>query len=261
MAAARIAILTHLRQGLQHQCMVDRLIKTVWRPAGIDVVVQQGLRNPPEADLALLHVDLTVTPPDYLALGARYPRCLNLAVTDISKRRISRNLVTAEDDYDGPVIVKTDRNSGGRPEHALWLSGSGRGRRLQDRVRRRLPSSWTGRLPGGSYQVLVERRGTRCVVHQWYFFGEADCVVPVYGDPPFVDFQKTVDRQQPHREVPEEIRQHRRELGFDFGKLDFVLRDGKAVLLDANRTPALDEPELGRTAMLAGGLWTFLQAP
>jgi hypothetical protein len=55
------------------------------------------------------------------------------------------------------------------------------------------------------------------------------------------------------------MRQRRRELGFDFGKLDFVLRDGKAVLLDANRTPALDEPELGRTAMLSEGLWSFLQ--
>src|SRR5262245_35758307 len=117
MAVPKVVVLTHLRQGLQPVSVVSRLMNAAWRPAGVDVVVHQGLRNAPEADLAILHVDLTVTPPEYLELGARYPRCLNLAVTDISKRRISRNLVTRDDDYDGPVMVKTDRNYGGRPEH------------------------------------------------------------------------------------------------------------------------------------------------
>jgi hypothetical protein len=263
--------------------MVSRLMRTVWQPAGIEVVVQQGLRDPPEADLALLHIDLTVIPSDYLALAARYPRCLNLAVRDISKRHISRNLVTADDGYDGPVIVKTDRNYGGRPERALWLAEGGRGRRAREWLYRRLPSAWTGRLRDDAYRVfdrkcevpawvwrspglvverlLTDRHGDRALMFQWYFFGTADCVVPVYGPGQFVDFQRqdTIDRQKPHREVPEELRQRRRELGFDFGKLDFVLCDGKAVLLDANRTPALDEPELGRTAMLAEGLRSFLQ--
>jgi hypothetical protein len=283
MAAPRVAILTHLRQGLQRLSAVGRLMRTAWQPAGIDVVVQQGLRNPPQADLAILHVDLTVIPDEYLELGARYAHCLNLAVRDISKRRISRNLVTAADGYQGPVIVKTDLNYGGRPERALRLAEGGPGRRWRDVIERRLPSAWTGRLRDDGYQVydrkgdvpgwvwgspdlvverlLADRQGDRCRMYQWYFFGDADCVVPVYGPGTFVDFQRqeTLERQTPHREVPEEMRARRRELGFDFGKLDYVVRDGKAVLLDANRTPALDEPELGRTAMLAPGLWSFLE--
>jgi hypothetical protein len=158
MRAPRLAILTHLRQGLQQNCMVGRLMRTVWQPAGIEVVLQQGLRNPPEADLALLHVDLTAIPSDYLALAARYPRCLNLAVRDISKRHISRNLVGPDDGCDGPVIVKTDRNYGGRPEHALWLAEGGRERRARDWLCRRLPSAWTGRLRDDAYRVF-DRKG------------------------------------------------------------------------------------------------------
>ena len=284
MAQPKVVVLTHLRQGLQPLSAVSRMIQTAWRPAGVDVVVHQGVRNAPTADLAILHVDLTVTPPEYLELGARYPRCLNLAVTDISKRRISRNLVTRDDPYDGPVMVKTDRNYGGRPERSLWLSEGGALRRARHRVAELLPPSWSGRLRDGNYLVfdrkravpawvwrtpslvverlLVERRGDRCRMYQWYFFGDADCVVPVDGTGRFVDFmrQETLDRQTPHREVPTSIRERRRELGFDFGKLDYVVHEGEPALLDANRTPALDEPELGRTAMLAPGLWSFLKA-
>jgi hypothetical protein len=37
--------------------------------------------------------------------------------------------------------------------------------------------------------------------------------------------------------VPDELRQRRHELGFNYGKFDFVLHQGKAILLDANKTP------------------------
>ena len=283
MAAPKVVILTHLRQGLQPVSVVARLMRTAWQPAGIEVVVQQGLRDAPNADLAILHVDLTVIPEDYQALGASYPRCLNLAVRDISKRRISRNLVTAADGYQGPVIVKTDRNYGGRPEEKLRVARYGLVRRLRNHVESRLPQSWTGRLRDGNYLVfdakrqvpdwvwrtpalvverlLAERQGDRCRMYQWYFFGDADCVVPVYGPGAFVDFQRqeTLERQTPHRDVPGELRARRRELGFDFGKLDYVMHEGKAELLDANSTPVIDEPELGRTAMLADGIWSFLR--
>ncbi|TIV27981.1 MAG: hypothetical protein E5V96_34050, partial [Mesorhizobium sp.] len=37
--------------------------------------------------------------------------------------------------------------------------------------------------------------------------------------------------------VPDELRALRRDLGFDYGKFDFVMHEGKALLLDANKTP------------------------
>jgi hypothetical protein len=42
--------------------------------------------------------------------------------------------------------------------------------------------------------------------------------------------------------VPDELRAMRRALGFDYGKFDFVVNEGKAVLLDANRTPTAGGP-------------------
>ena len=45
-----------------------------------------------------------------------YPTVVNRRVTDISKRRISTNLVGPHDTYSGPVILKTDRNFGGLPQ-------------------------------------------------------------------------------------------------------------------------------------------------
>ena len=37
--------------------------------------------------------------------------------------------------------------------------------------------------------------------------------------------------------MPDELRALRRQLGFDYGKFDFVMHEGRAVLLDANKTP------------------------
>ena len=37
--------------------------------------------------------------------------------------------------------------------------------------------------------------------------------------------------------VPDELRAQRERRGFDYGKFDFVVSDGRAVLLDANCTP------------------------
>ena len=40
-------------------------------------------------------------------------------------------------------------------------------------------------------------------------------------------------------EVPDSLRETRRALGFDFGKFDYVMVDGQAILLDANKTPTI----------------------
>ena len=38
-------------------------------------------------------------------------------------------------------------------------------------------------------------------------------------------------------EVHPQIRELREAMGFDYGKFDYVVRDGEAILLDANKTP------------------------
>jgi len=63
---------------------------------------------------------MTVTPEDYRHYLNNYSNVINRQLVDISKSRISGNLVGKNDPYSGPVIVKTNRNSGGLPEEGLF---------------------------------------------------------------------------------------------------------------------------------------------
>jgi hypothetical protein len=62
-------------------------------------------------------------------------------------------------------------------------------------------------------------------------------------------------------QVPPEIRTVRERLGFDFGKFDYGMVDGRACLYDVNRTQSM--PHLARSfraeaEALAGGIECFL---
>jgi hypothetical protein len=57
-------------------------------------------------------------------------------------------------------------------------------------------------------------------------------------------------------QVPENIRERRSELGFDYGKFDFVHHKGQAHLIDANKTPGRIPPSGG--ASLEGMVDGFL---
>ncbi len=254
-----LVVLTHARQGLSQHSFLRVLIERFWRPAGLAVALHQGLAPPPPGRRALLHVDLTRVPPPYLALAADFQFCLNGRAADISKRAVSRNLVTREDDYDGPVIVKTDRNHAGRPERALALATAGRWARLRERLCARLPPAWSGRLRDDRYllferreqvpgwiwrqpalvveRLLTERHGELYAINRWFFLGQCDLVATSLSHSPVIS-GGAQRRLPPHSEVPAALRQRRRELGLDYGKLDFVMIDGRAELLDANRTPA-----------------------
>jgi hypothetical protein len=46
--------------------------------------------------------------------------------------------------------------------------------------------------------------------------------------------------------VPDDLRETRRLLRFDYGKWDFVIHEGRAVLIDANKTPGRPPSGAGR---------------
>jgi len=67
--------------------------------------------------------------------------------------------------------------------------------------------------------------------------------------------------------IPAELRERREQLGADYGKIDYVIREGRVEIFDINRTPSgsiLDEdPEdaawCGETAkILAEGITSWL---
>jgi hypothetical protein len=277
---ARIAIILHRDEQVLRDVYLLAPIARVWRELGLDVSVctpSAGI----EADIAILHVDLTVLPDDHVSFARRFPAVLNGTVLDISKRRISRQLVSREDDYSGPVVVKTDRNSGGYRESAIANKSSFRRSLLA--VRRRLPWTFRPDLPSAAYRVfessrevprvvwrnrtfvverfLTERQDGLTCLRTWVFLGDRETMSLVLSPDPIVKSRNVVKRIALDS-VPDELRAVRREMGFDFGKFDYAIVDGRVVLYDVNRTPwagplARDE-NMPRVRHLAQGIRAFL---
>ena len=275
-----IAILTHLRQGLDPNYFLARCKRFHWEREGRRVLVHQGTGTPPPADVAILHVDLTVVPPEYRALARHYPRCLNAAVGDVSKRRISRWLVSEIDAYDGPVVVKHDQNHGGASERRLRIAEGGSFARLREAALRWLPRAWHGRA-GEDYQLfqrksqvprwvwrradlVVERffcqpHGEGYAINQWFFLGGRSLVSTLVDKRPLVKWHADILRLPYHHGVPDSLWQRRRELGVDFGKLDYIMHEDEAVLLDVNPTPhagttLTNERNIWLAGVLAAGI-------
>src|SRR6185295_1196928 len=113
---ARIVVVTHefdifaYRRGgpqapRQSQYMLFDVLKHL-EARGHDYRLTKGPNVIP-GDLAILHVDMTAIPEEYLALETEYPRTLNFRAVDISKRAISPIVLGPGDDWPGPVIVKS----------------------------------------------------------------------------------------------------------------------------------------------------------
>jgi hypothetical protein len=205
--------------------------------------------NAPPGDAALYHVDTTVPPPEYVEIQSNYPRTINFRTGDISKRKISRLVLAPGDSWDGPVIVKADYNNRAIIEdyHNDLAARAGR------------PLPHPGITKGEHYRVLdslsdvedeVWSDATQVVekfvaepdedgfaMRTWVFMGSRErCTRFVTAE----RISKAADvlKFEP-AEVPPQLRLERERLGFDFGKFDFVIRDGEPLLLDANRTPGV----------------------
>lgn len=274
----KVAVLTHARDAFD--CINYRIrgVMEVWREWGIEVVVLRGIDRFEAADALILHPDLTVIPEDYIAFSARYPVVINGRVRDISKRKISRNLLKSGDSYPGEVIVKTNLNCAGLPEQKL-----ARFSRLQKKLSKHLPWTLTGKLTPDAYPVfpslaevpkavwynpklvvekyLPERDGEYYCLRQWIFLGDRGISQCIFSLNPIVKAVNVVRRQY-DLPVPDALRAMRQALGFDYGKFDYVMIEGEAVLLDANRTPTIGGNTVPRrqnmNQELAQGLYAFL---
>lgn len=233
-----------------------------------------------DAEAAIMHVDRTRVSPDLVPDGRVGMPVLNGAVLDISKRRISANLLGPGSAYDGPVIIKTDANAFGRPE-LLTQPRTGL-RHFRRRLARRLPWRLMRELPVGSYPVLAnpaavpawvwrrddlvverfrpEMVGDEFALRLWLFFGDREYGARLFSREPVVKVGN-MTRYEYLDEVPESLREERRRLGMDFGKFDYVMVDGEAVLLDVNKTPTVsaNRSRSANVANLAAGLARYLE--
>jgi glycosyltransferase involved in cell wall biosynthesis len=284
----RIAVLFHAgdRDTNLSGYIVDHLARA-WREDGYEVVYLFGTRRFVPADLVLVHVNLSVVPDEYLEFAARYPIALNGRLKDIRKSTTSRNLVRAGDPWDGPVIVKSDLNFGGSPErilHESWLHRRSKPWRGVKRVTSHL-SGRANPAPFSDWRDYLIYERLSDVPLEWFdtpdavierfrpelndglyhlrmyqFLGDRWSCTRLSSPDPLIKAQTSVDVEQiePHPDV----RRWRAELEMDYGKLDYVVNDGEAVLLDVNKTTGasshIEDAELRRMRRYqAEGLYRY----
>lgn len=277
-----IAIVSHKYAGLSGSSYVIKHISDVWREKGFCVSFVQNPTAQLEADLAVLHVDLSVIPDEYLNFIYRFPVVINGSVRDISKRTISSHIIEHSSRFTGAVIVKTNLNCGGIPEMDLRVKTSPLFRLIHP-VRRRFPWSLRSCLNTMDYRVfesvdqvpwpvwhnpnlIVEKfipemnNGLYCL-RTWLFLGDKETNSICYSEEPVIKSANII-RREVTSEIPDELRQLRKDLDFDYGKFDYAIADGRVVLYDANRTPTFgnfNKEKFSSTVhLLAEGINDFL---
>jgi hypothetical protein len=291
-----IAILTHGsdRHFDRTKYLIHPLAR-LWERMGLRTSVFRGTGTFAPAGLLIPHIDLTVRPPEYQGFLEKYPRVLNRGVRDISRSAFSQIRVQPDSPDTGPVIVKTNRNHGGLPERRL-AAGPGRPslrRELQDRwaafrSARRWRIRWEsiewldtssypvfdslGKVPRGVFenpnlfveQFVPEREGGRYGVRYSYVLGSREITLRLQSKDLVIKGSNAEAREEVV--TPPEIGQLRRRLGLDYGKIDFVVRDGRTLPLDVNTTPAasmLDRHGFAQrvSSHLAGRIQELLEGP
>lgn len=232
-----------------------------WTQQGHHVTLATGLApDLPAADVVFQHVDLTVLPDEYQTALAAYPQVVNRNIVDISKRSFSCLLLSADSDYKGPVIVKTDLNCGGIREGRIAhlngqaLPGIEQGWRHVSMIN---PAAYPvfkslKDLPADLWfnpAIVVEKfmperdeTGLFCV-RSWVFLGQREIGVLTASEHP-VNKAGKYKRKAYFDDIPIEIRRVRERLKMDFGKFDYAMVDGQAVLYDVNRTPTISHTVL-----------------
>ena len=268
-----IAILTDPADGFRRRRYLVHLMIPRWESMGFRVAVVTGPDDYVPADLALLHVSLSVVPDAWRQLADRYPRVLNGRALDNRQRAFSRLLVVREGPDPGPVIVKTDWNCGGWREFRGTVQESPLGPLLHLLGREEEACLWLARLearrswrhkrllPYGEYPVyasralvpsgvwdnpnlvverfVAERDGPRYYCRHWLFFGDREVSRRTSSPDPVIKFDAALEPLSDP--VPEELRAIRRQLGYDYAKFDYGIVDGEVVLYDVNRTPGAAE--------------------
>lgn len=272
---AHIVIITHACDEFRRRKLLLGSLAAHWVDAGHAVSVVEGLGAWPDADAAVMHVDLSVTPAAYTEAARKYPIVINGAVTDIRKSRVSRNLLRRGDDWSGAVVVKTELNYRGIPERYAMACFRRDGKspdwapvplvsmdspypilRSIDAVPDEV---WNN--PGLVIERFLPEPDARGFwMRAWVFCGERERCGRYLGTHPIVKAGDIIAREP--APVPDALRAERERLGFDYGKFDFAMHEGRAILFDANRTPSAPPPSADLDALnkkLATGIDTWLR--
>ncbi|MEM9303547.1 MAG: ABC transporter substrate-binding protein [Pseudomonadota bacterium] len=240
----RLGILVHAGQGREAITgyFIRHLVR-LWSADGIRVLIVRPGRRVPKVDLLINHVDMSKLSDEYRDIIEAHPNVINRRVLDIRKSVLSRHLVDRSSAWPGPVIVKTDLNYGGYPERAMAGKGptshssSGINHPKKYRVFER-----SDRVPEAYFddpaliveKFLPERIDGRNAIRGYHFLGDAeDCYLitsshPVINESTYESYEET--------DVHPKVRAIRQELGFEYGKFDYVVHHDEPIVFDTNKT-------------------------
>lgn len=283
-ANLHIAVITHAIDRFDRQGYVLNALIDCWKGQGITAEIFRGpVDSPPRADLAISHIDMTAVADEYACMFSHYPLVINRAVLDISKTTFSRQIIDRDDPWQGPVIVKSNRNFGGMRELLeRRLSGDASAAMDIQRPWRKvdvLPAypvfEVSDHVPPGVWRnpnLVVEKfrpephENGEYALRQWIFLGDRGVCYQSFANEPIVKGKNTLRRiVLADTDVPQSLHECRQRLGFDYGKFDFGIVDGEPVLYDVNRTPGLprsgtqSEKVTQHYPSLASGLNYFLR--
>jgi len=216
-----------------------------WKEAGHQVIDHIGLADIPVTDIVIVHIDLTVIPQEYANLINNFPGIINGKVLDVSRRRFSQILLSKSDNHKGLVIVKTNTNFGGIPEFNKRDNHTPK--QFWHDIETLHPHKYPifkdiKSVPHGVWEndkLIVEpfisnKENGLFYVRYYIFFGDKEFSGRIGSPNPIVKFCNSVsDEEIP---LPDEVRQWRKDLKIDFGRLDYLEAEGKYYLIDINKT-------------------------
>ena len=262
---------------------VIRHVVQHWSERGVQFELATDLRAAPAGDIGWQHLDATKVGTDYQRVLARYPVVINGGSVDVHKRRTASHIVTKDDSWDGPVIVKTDLNYGGRADDWAYRWRPMRHSWFHS-VRDKFPAVISGRMDPHAYPIhpskatvplwvwldrrfvvqrfLAERKNERYAIRRWFFFGESEFAYLSYGSLPIVSGDDHAEWERLDA-PPDELRKLRTSLGLDYGKIDYAELDGELVVYDVNPAVSADGPagsvlQREMVVALVPGLESFL---
>ena len=281
----KILVLQHQYDNFSTSGPLMRKISANWVTQGHKIFVARGINQTlPDADIGILHVDLTKIPEGYYHALQKYPVIINDAIHDISKDLFSVVIVSRDDNFEGEVIVKTKANYGGLLEYRI------------DSIENNRPPDTRKRIPWSDVKFLTVYPTFKSIAHVpndvwqnkylivekflpeqtqdslfhlriWIFFGEKEIHYKNTSRSKIIKSSNIIRKEYlPIETVPEELRAIREKLKFDYGKFDYGIHNGKPVLYDVNKTPGSpqnntrpSEQELANIQALSQGLYDFIK--
>ena len=258
---------------LSESYLVKRL-SSFWQEWGYEIT--SGPADTITADIGFMHIDRTkIFPEDVPHMDGTL---INRHVLDISKDIYSTQRVCPDSGWDGPVIVKSTLNYYGVPE---WYATK---RSAMKKMRRYVANRWwqiARMLPSNQYPILPSVRKVPgwvwkqkdliverflpdmddglYSVRGWLFFGDKSYNYRVFSKYPVVK-AKDVVRREIFDGTPAGLEEMRQKYRFDYGKFDYVEIDGRAIVIDMNKTPAsYMKPDNPALRLIAEGIHSYCE--